>query len=76
VERQRGLPHRPRLTYEVCAYDNSVRTAWLDASRGFFNGTSLCLRVQGKRAAPCTLDMLSRKNSGQRHLVVSPQACL
>ncbi len=35
------------LTYVVCAYDNSVRTAWLDASRGFFNGTSLCLRVHG-----------------------------
>ncbi|MBI2772801.1 MAG: M61 family metallopeptidase [Burkholderiales bacterium] len=33
------------LTYEVYAFDNSVRTAWLDDSRGFFNGTSLCLRV-------------------------------
>ena len=28
------------LTYAVCAYDTSVRTAWLDASRGFFNGTA------------------------------------
>ena len=36
------------LTYEVYALDNSVRTAWLDASRGFFNGTSLCLRVHGQ----------------------------
>ena len=36
------------LTYEVYAYDNSVRTAWLDAHRGFFNGTSLCLRVEGQ----------------------------
>ena len=25
------------LSYEVYAFDNSVRTAWLDASRGFFN---------------------------------------
>ena len=36
------------LRYEVYALDNSVRTAWLDASRGFFNGTSLCLRVHGQ----------------------------
>ncbi|RYF07554.1 MAG: M61 family peptidase [Comamonadaceae bacterium] len=36
------------LTYQVAAYDTSVRTAWLDASRGFFNGTSLCLRVHGR----------------------------
>jgi predicted metalloprotease with PDZ domain len=36
------------LTYEVYAYDNSVRTAWLDTQRGFFNGTSLCLRVEGQ----------------------------
>jgi predicted metalloprotease with PDZ domain len=35
------------LHYEVYAYDNSVRTAWLDAQRGFFNPTSLCLRVAG-----------------------------
>jgi len=33
------------LTYEVYAFDNSVRTAWLDTQRGFFNNTSLCLRV-------------------------------
>jgi predicted metalloprotease with PDZ domain len=36
------------LTYEVYANDNSVRTAWLDASRGFFNCTSLCLMVAGQ----------------------------
>ncbi|MEP6965400.1 MAG: peptidase M61, partial [Polaromonas sp.] len=35
------------LSYEIYARDNSVRTAWLDARRGFFNGTSLCLRVEG-----------------------------
>jgi predicted metalloprotease with PDZ domain len=36
------------LTYEVYAFDNSVRTAWLDDQRGFFNGTSLCLRIHGQ----------------------------
>ena len=40
------------LTYEVYAFDNSVRTAWLDAQRGFFNGTSVCLRVHGQEAVP------------------------
>jgi predicted metalloprotease with PDZ domain len=33
------------VDYEVYAFDASVRTAWLDAQRGFFNGTSLCLQV-------------------------------
>src|SRR5664279_1210928 len=40
------------LTYEVYAFDNSVRTAWLDASRGFFNGTSMFLRVQDQETSP------------------------
>ncbi|QTD46166.1 M61 family metallopeptidase [Ottowia testudinis] len=46
-------PRRPLvLRYEVYAFDASVRTAWLDAERGFFNGTSLLLRVHGQEAAP------------------------
>lgn len=36
------------VVYEVYAFDNSVRTAWLDDARGFFNPTSLCLMVQGQ----------------------------
>ena len=36
------------LHYEVYAFDASVRTAFLDATRGFFNTTSLCLRVIGQ----------------------------
>jgi predicted metalloprotease with PDZ domain len=47
------------LTYEVYAFDNSVRTAWLDAGRGFFNGTSLCLRVHGQESDPHALEVLS-----------------
>ncbi|RYY91267.1 MAG: peptidase M61, partial [Comamonadaceae bacterium] len=47
------------LTYEVYAFDNSVRTAWLDAARGFFNGTSLCLRVHGQEADPHALEVVS-----------------
>jgi len=52
------LADRPLvLHYQVCAYDNSVRTAWLDAGRGFFNGTSLCLRVDGQTDAPHALEI-------------------
>ena len=36
-----------QLSYRVHAFDNSVRAAFLDAQRGFFNNTSLCLRVHG-----------------------------
>ncbi|RYX97111.1 MAG: M61 family peptidase [Comamonadaceae bacterium] len=46
------------LTYEVYANDNSVRTAWLDASRGFFNATSLCLRVAGQEKSPHAIDIV------------------
>jgi predicted metalloprotease with PDZ domain len=45
------------LTYEVYALDNSVRTAWLDPSRGFFNSTSLCLRVEGQEHGPHELEI-------------------
>ena len=45
------------LNYEVYARDNSVRTAWLDAQRGFFNGTSLCLRVEGQEKAAHVLEL-------------------
>jgi len=45
------------LTYQVYAFDNSVRTAWLDAQRGFFNGTSLCLRVHGQEDSPHQLTL-------------------
>ncbi|MDO5653360.1 MAG: peptidase M61, partial [Brachymonas sp.] len=41
-----------RISYQVYAYDNSVRTAWLDADRGFFNATSLCLMAEGQTDAP------------------------
>lgn len=47
------------LSYEVYAFDNSVRTAWLDSQRGFFNGTSLCLRVHGQAQEPHELELVA-----------------
>jgi predicted metalloprotease with PDZ domain len=49
------------LSYEVYAFDNSVRTAWLDSQRGFFNGTSLCLRVHGQETQAHQLQLQSVK---------------
>jgi len=46
------------LTWEVYAFDSSVRTAWLDRQRGFFNGTSVCLKVHGHEAAPHELEIV------------------
>ena len=45
------------LRYQIYAFDASVRTAWLDATRGFFNATSTCLRVLGHEDRPHTLDI-------------------
>ncbi len=51
-------PDQPLVVhYEVYANDPSVRTAWLDATRGFFNGTSLCLQVEGQQDQAHTLEL-------------------
>lgn len=47
------VPGTPlEVRYQVYAHDNSVRTAWLDAARGFFNPTCLCLQVVGQTHVP------------------------
>jgi len=55
IETQPGKPLV--LTYQVYAFDNSVRACWLDADRGFFNGTGLCLRVHGQEDQPHGLEL-------------------
>ncbi len=45
------------VSYLVYAFDTSVRAAFLDANRGFFNGTGLCLRVEGSEALPQRLEL-------------------
>jgi len=47
------------LSYEVYAFDNSVRAAWLDSQRGFFNATSLCLRVHGQAQEAHELELVA-----------------
>jgi predicted metalloprotease with PDZ domain len=41
----------------IYAYDVSVRTAYLDQHRGYFNGGSVFLRAQGQEEAPCEVEI-------------------
>ncbi len=45
------------LSYQVYAFDSSVRAAYLDDRRGFFNGSSLLLRVHGREQRPHQLEL-------------------
>lgn len=45
------------LRYEVYAWDMSVRTAHLDDTGGFFNGTSVFLLPIGREEAACVVDI-------------------
>ena len=64
-----ATPGKPLvLRYAVYALDNSVRTAWLDASRGFFNGTSLCLQVAGQETLPHALELVSTRATAAWHV--------
>lgn len=46
-----------RVEYTVYAWDLSVRGAHLDETHGFFNGTSVFLRVHGQDHLPCLVDL-------------------
>ena len=57
-------PTQPLVVqHEVYALDASVRMAWLDAQRGFFNGTSLCLRVIGQTDCPHQLRLVDNEHT-------------
>lgn len=55
----RVAPARGPLTleYTVYAYDDSVRKAYLDSRRGFFNGSSLFYAVAGREAEPLEVEV-------------------
>ena len=42
---------------QVYAYDLSVRTAYLDATRGYFNGPRCSCVPEGREDAPCTVEI-------------------
>jgi predicted metalloprotease with PDZ domain len=54
------------LRYQVHAHDDSVRTAWLDTQRGFFNGTSLCLQAEGFAHLPHQIELVGASFNAKR----------
>lgn len=52
------------IEYQVYAGDSSVRGAKLDTSKGFFNGTSLFVRVPGREHEACGMTLLAPESEG------------
>ena len=46
------------VRYQVYAWDLSVRSAHLDSTHGYFNGTSVFLKVVGQEQQPCQVELL------------------
>jgi predicted metalloprotease with PDZ domain len=55
------------VTYEVYAWDLSVRAAHLDQTHGFFNGTSVFLRVPGQEDTPHQVEILAPADSAAKN---------
>jgi len=51
----------------VYAFDSSVRTAYLDTERAFFNASSLCFTVKGQEHLPCSLAILAPEAAFAEH---------
>ena len=54
----------------VYAFDSSVRAAYLDSERAFFNATSLCLAVKGQEHLPCSLAITAPEAAFADHWTV------
>lgn len=54
------------VTYDVYALDASVRTAYFDQTRAFFNPTSVCLQVLGQADVPHRLTVIKPTDRAQR----------
>ncbi len=50
------------IKYQVFAFDLSVRTAYLDGERGFFNGSSTFLAVNELCTSACSLEIIPPAN--------------
>lgn len=48
-----------QVNYQVFAFDLSVRTAYLDHERGFFNGSSTFICVESQKNARCELNIVA-----------------
>lgn len=45
------------IRYEIYAWDLSVRAAHLDTTHGYFNGTSVFVRIHGRERSPHVVDI-------------------
>jgi predicted metalloprotease with PDZ domain len=61
-----------RVSYTVYAFDTSVRAAYLDVQRGFFNGTSLCLGPEGRAAEPHRIEIAALPRGWQIATAMKP----
>ncbi|MEO8170479.1 MAG: peptidase M61, partial [Oxalobacteraceae bacterium] len=62
---QAAACHGPlTVQYEVYAWDLSVRAAHLDQTHGFFNGSSVFLRVAGQESAQHIVDIVRPDGDG------------
>ncbi|XZG69616.1 M61 family metallopeptidase [Chitinibacteraceae bacterium HSL-7] len=59
------------VRYRVYAFDLSVRGAYLDDTRGFFNATSLCLAVAGQEALPVSVALHRPEGAAFKHWEVA-----
>ncbi len=55
------------IEYQVYAWDLSVRSAHLDATHAYFNGTSVFLRAMGMERRPCQVEILPPEGENYRH---------
>lgn len=55
------------IEYEVYAFDLSVRGAYLDTARGFFNGTCVFMRVHGAEAVRHEVDLQRPQGAAYRN---------
>jgi len=56
---------------KVYAFDQSVRTAYLDNERGFYNHSSLCLQAIGKTNELCLIHIEENKNISSFEVITS-----
>jgi predicted metalloprotease with PDZ domain len=54
------------VRYVVYAWDLSVRSAHLDQTHGFFNGTSVFLRAHGQEDTTCLLELVAPTHPGAK----------
>lgn len=60
-----------QISYVIYAWDLSVRKAHLDETHGFFNGTSVFLKVHGKEHLPCLVEIKAPRESNKWRIYTS-----